>query len=69
MTLIGHKRVLTKFIHPSHKMTKWKDSIVTIISTSRFGIIRKCINCEAEQVITCSDHHTHDELRIKCFGI
>jgi len=52
--------------HPSHKMTKWESTIVTLISTSRFGEIRKCKNCGAEEARTVCGHAMHDELRVSC---
>ena len=55
-------------IHKSHKMEKWYDTVVTIISTSRFGRLRRCKVCKAEQVSTAAGDAMHDELRVKCVG-
>lgn len=52
--------------HPSHQMTDWEDTIVCISSTPRFGRLRKCVNCEAEQAQTVAGVGTHDELRRPC---
>ncbi len=52
--------------HPSHEMPAWRDTIVTLISTSRFGRIRKCINCEAEEAETVAGKAHHDELEYPC---
>jgi hypothetical protein len=57
---------MQSLIHPSHKMTKWKSSIVTLIATSRFGRIRKCKRCEAEQAETVAGKAMHPELRKPC---
>ena len=53
-------------IHPSHKMGKWEHTIVTIIATSRFGKIRRCKHCKAEQAETVAGKAMHDELRVEC---
>jgi hypothetical protein len=47
-------------------MTEWESTIVTIISTSRFGEIRECTTCGAEEARTVSGHVAHDELNSKC---
>lgn len=52
--------------HPSHDMTQWKSTIVTLISTSRFGRWRKCRNCGAEHAYTSAGEAMHDELYKKC---
>lgn len=52
--------------HPSHKMSKWRSTTVTIISTSRFGEIRQCENCDAEHAITVAGEAMHDELYYPC---
>lgn len=56
-------------IHPSHEMTDWESTIVTLISTPRFGKIRRCINCDAEHAKTVAGEACHDELKSKCLGI
>lgn len=57
-----------KQIHPSHDMTEWEETIVTLNSTSRFGQLRKCKKCEAEQAKTVAGEGTHDELYEPCRG-
>jgi hypothetical protein len=52
--------------HPTHVMTDWKSTIVTIIATARFGELRMCKNCEAEEARTVSGHACHDELKEPC---
>lgn len=59
---------LNKIIHSSHEMTEWRSTIVTIISTSRFGEIRTCGKCGGEQARTVAGSGTHDILKIKCKG-
>lgn len=53
-------------VHPTHKMTEWRSTIVTLISTSRFGEIRKCSDCGAEEAKTVCGHAMHDELKQPC---
>lgn len=55
-------------IHNSHDMTDWRNTIVTIISTSRFGKIRECKKCGGEEASTAAGSGIHDELRFECFG-
>ena len=55
-------------IHKSHKMTKWRSTIVTLIATSRFGKIRECELCGAEEAETSAGRAMHDELKAKCVG-
>ena len=55
--------------HPSHEMTEWESTIVTLISTSRFGQIRRCKKCEGEHAKTAAGEAMHEELREKCCGI
>lgn len=57
---------MKKEIHKSHKMTKWRDTIVTLIATSRFGRIRNCVYCNAEHAKTAAGEAMHDELKVKC---
>ena len=52
--------------HPSHKMTEWENTIVQISSTPRFGRIRECIYCGAEQAETVAGKAMHDELKYPC---
>lgn len=52
--------------HESHDMTEWESTIVTIISTPRFGSIRECRHCGAEQAKTVAGEAMHDELRLAC---
>lgn len=55
--------------HKSHRMTKWEGSIVTIISTPRFGRIRRCKKCLAEQVETAAGKAMHEELKHPCTNV
>ena len=57
-----------KPLHRSHKMTPWRDSIITIISTPRFGEVRTCKKCGGEQAKTVTGTHTMPELRLPCSG-
>jgi hypothetical protein len=52
--------------HPSHKMTPWESTIITLIDTPRFGRTRKCSECGAEQAETVAGKAMHDELRLPC---
>jgi len=54
--------------HKSHQMNEWESAIVTIISTARFGSIRECKNCGAEEARTVCGHAAHDELDCSCKG-
>lgn len=53
-------------IDKSHKMTEWENTIVTLISTPRFGSIRRCLNCEGEHAKTVCGEDCHDSLLHKC---
>jgi hypothetical protein len=55
--------------HPSHEMGPWESSIVTIVATARFGSIRKCEHCGAEEAKTVCGHAAHDELAVECPGV
>lgn len=55
-------------LHKSHRMTKWKHTIVQISNTPRFGRFRSCKNCGAEQAVTVAGQGTHEELLRKCNG-
>ena len=52
--------------HESHDMTEWENTIVTISSTSRFGDIRECKKCTAEEARTVCGHAAHNELSKPC---
>lgn len=52
--------------HPSHDMTDWESTVVTIIATPRFGSLRECRNCGGEHAKTVSGEAMHDELRAPC---
>jgi len=52
--------------HPSHRMTPWRETIVTLVATSRFGDIRKCKLCEAEHARTVAGEAHHPELDVPC---
>lgn len=54
--------------HPSHTMTKWRNTIVTLLETSRFGSIRECTACGAEHAKTAAGEAHHDELDATCVG-
>jgi len=53
-------------IHPTHKMTEWRGTAVTITSTPRFGEIRHCEYCEAEHAKTVAGEGVHPELYERC---
>jgi hypothetical protein len=55
-------------VHPSHRMTKWEGAVVTLIATARFGEIRSCKLCAAEEARTVAGHAAHPELARKCTG-
>ncbi len=55
--------------HPSHKMSEWESTIVTLVSTSRFGSIRRCEYCDGEQAVTVAGEGMHDELKRQCTAI
>lgn len=55
-------------IHESHKMSDWENTIITIIDTPRFGRIRKCLLCGAEQAETAAGSALHNELILPCEG-
>lgn len=52
--------------HPSHVMTEWERTIITLVATSRFGSIRECKNCGAEEAKTACGHAAWDELCYPC---
>lgn len=52
--------------HPSHKMTKWRGTIVTLLETSRFGELRECKNCGAEHARTAAGEANHPGLESVC---
>ena len=68
--MIEHKlakcRGMTVTIHKSHDMTPWESTIVTLISTPRFGQIRRCRKCKAEHAKTVCGEDCHPELIRKC---
>ena len=64
MTTFGKKE-----IHPSHDMTEWRSTIVTLVETSRFGSIRECKNCGAEHAKTAAGEGMHDELLEPCLYV
>ena len=55
-----------KIPHRSHNMTDWKSTIVTLISTSRFGELRECRNCGGEHAFTVAGEAMHVELTRPC---
>jgi hypothetical protein len=54
--------------HPTHEMTEWESAIVTLLETSRFGSIRECKNCGAEEAQTSAGHRAHTELAYRCLA-
>lgn len=58
-----------KEVHPSHDMTEWRSTIVTLIETPRFGTIRECKNCCAEHAKTAAGEGMHDELLEPCLYV
>ena len=52
--------------HRTQEMTKWESSIITLIATARFGQIRQCVHCEAEEAKTACGHKAHEELNFLC---
>lgn len=52
--------------HPSHDMIEWEGGSVTIFATSRFGEIRYCRRCKAEQARTAAGEAMHEELSRPC---
>ena len=52
--------------HSSHKMTKWKETIVTLIATPRFGRVRYCAYCGAGQAETVAGRDANQELALEC---
>lgn len=54
--------------HPSHIMSEWKGTIVTLVETSRFGDIRTCTACGAEHARTAAGTAAHEELTEPCNG-
>jgi len=52
--------------HPSHCMSRWKSKVVTLIDTPRFGRVRKCKNCGAEQMESVAGFRLDKELRELC---
>lgn len=65
--LIRQKK-LNAEIHKTHNMTRWRQTIVTLACTPRFGKIRMCRKCEHEQAVTVGGTGTHNELSAKCRG-
>lgn len=55
-------------IHDSHVMSEWESTVVTLISTPRFGRVRHCIHCNAEHAETVAGSVMHEELKVKCEG-
>lgn len=53
-------------IHPTHRMTKWRSTIVTIIATPRFGRLRECKKCGLEQAETGQGYFTNGPLLSPC---
>ena len=53
-------------VHKSHRMSKWRSAIISTEISDRFGEIRNCKHCNAEQAKTVTGTHTHQELYIEC---
>lgn len=62
------KRKNASGFHPSHRMTPWESTIITITCTPRFGRIRECRRCGIEQAETVTGRHTNGPLTEKCEG-
>jgi len=52
--------------HPSHDMSPWRSTVVTLVETPRFGEVRKCRRCGAEHARTVAGEAMHEELRQMC---
>lgn len=52
--------------HRSHDMGPWREALVTLASTARFGSIRACQGCEAEHALAGQGENHHDELDEQC---
>jgi len=54
--------------HESHDMGEWESTIVACASNDRFGQIRKCKKCKAEEVKAGGpgSHYFETELCIEC---
>lgn len=52
--------------HETHDMSEWDNTIVTLVETPRFGRIRHCLNCGAEQAETAAGRSAHKELANSC---
>lgn len=61
------ERSMKNEIHQSHDMSKWENTIITITSTPRFGKIRVCKKCGAEQAETVCGVEIQDELQKPCW--
>lgn len=59
-------KVMTGQIDPSHEMGDWESSIVTILSTSRFGEVRACKHCDAEHAKSVSGEAIDPALTMRC---
>lgn len=53
-------------IDPSHNMSEWEETIVTLTSTSRFGSIRRCLDCEGEHAKTVCGEVCDESLKNRC---
>jgi hypothetical protein len=55
-----------RIVHPSHKMTEWRWTIISTGNSDRFGNLRECTKCEGEQAKTVTGTHTHSILWRVC---
>ena len=55
--------------HTSHEMTAWDHTIVTLVATARFGRIRHCRKCLAEQAETVCGAQSSPRLSRPCTEI
>lgn len=53
--------------HPSHRLSGWERTIVTLSGTSRHGRVRSCVRCDAEEAETVAGRAIHDELVRPCY--
>ena len=59
---------MEEVIHPSHDMTEWRETIVVLLSTARFGQIRECKKCEGQQAKTVAGERLNEALKTSCQG-
>ena len=57
-----------KCVHPSHRMSEWRDAIISTPNSDRFGKRRKCLSCGAEQTSTVTGTRSGDTLQHLCLA-